>query len=118
MRIKQVLMNIFSNAVKFTPENGKIDFVIKQVLRPNNIFITTFEITDSGVGMSKEYLQNIFKPFEQENAQVAKKHGGSGLGLAICKRIVEAHKGRIWAEEGNNGEGLAICLVLPGKQEV
>lgn len=112
MRIKQVLMNIFSNAVKFTPEEGSINFVIKQVLRPNNVFITTFEITDSGIGMSKEYLDNIFKPFEQESAKVAQKYGGSGLGLAISQNLVKMMHGSIEVRSVK-GKGTSFFISLP-----
>ena len=112
MRIKQVLMNIFSNAAKFTPEGGKIEFVIKQVLRPGNILITTFEITDNGIGMSPEYLKNIFKPFEQENAKVAHKYGGSGLGLAITQNLVKMMQGSIEVRSTQN-VGTSFYISIP-----
>lgn len=112
MRIKQVLMNIFSNAVKFTPEQGRISMVIKQVTRPNNIYITTFEITDTGIGMSKEHLDKIFKPFEQANAQVAQKYGGSGLGMAISQNLVRMMQGSIEVRSAL-GEGTSFYVSLP-----
>ena len=112
MRIKQVLMNIFSNAVKFTPEEGKIEFIIRQVLRPDNIVFTTFEITDNGIGMSPEYLKNIFKPFEQENAKVAHKYGGSGLGLAITQNLVKMMHGSIEVRSTQN-MGTSFYISLP-----
>lgn len=112
MRIKQVLMNIFSNAVKFTPDGGMISLVMKQVLRPNNVFITTFEITDSGIGMSKEYLDNIFKPFEQESANVARRYGGSGLGLAISQNLVKMMQGSIEVRS-TQGVGTSFYVSLP-----
>ena len=112
MRVKQVLMNIFSNAVKFTPEEGKIEFIIRQVLHPGNVVMTTFEITDTGIGMSQEYLKNIFKPFEQENAKVAHKHGGSGLGLAITQNLVKMMQGSIEVRSIQN-EGTSFYISLP-----
>ena len=112
MRIKQVLMNIFSNAVKFTPDGGSISLIMKQVLRPNNVFITTFEITDSGIGMSKEYMDNIFKPFEQENAKVARQYGGSGLGLAISQNLVKMMQGSIEVRS-TQGVGTSFYVSLP-----
>ena len=112
MRVKQVLMNIFSNAVKFTPEGGKIEFMIRQVLHPGNVVMTTFEITDTGIGMSQEYLKNIFKPFEQENAKVAHKHGGSGLGLAITQNLVKMMQGSIEVRSIQN-EGTSFYISLP-----
>ncbi|SHL04107.1 Signal transduction histidine kinase [Selenomonas ruminantium] len=119
LRIKQVLMNIFSNAVKFTPEGGSISLVMKQILRPNNVYITTFEITDSGIGMSKEYLENIFKPFEQESAKVARRYGGSGLGLAISQNLVKMMQGSIEVRS-TQGEGTSFYVSLPlqGVQEL
>jgi CheY-like chemotaxis protein len=112
MRVKQVLMNIFSNAVKFTPEEGKIEFIIRQVLHPGNMVMTTFEITDTGIGMSPEYLKKIFKPFEQENAKVAHKHGGSGLGLAITQNLVKMMQGSIEVRSIQN-EGTSFYISLP-----
>jgi CheY-like chemotaxis protein/two-component sensor histidine kinase len=112
MRIKQVLMNIFSNAVKFTPEKGKISVVVRQVAHPNNIYITTFEITDSGIGMGKEYLEKIFKPFEQESAQVAQKYGGSGLGMAISQNLVHMMQGSIEVRS-SLGQGTSFYVSLP-----
>lgn len=112
MRVKQVLMNIFSNAVKFTPEEGKIEFIIRQVLHPGNVVMTTFEITDTGIGMSQEYLKNIFKPFEQENAKVAHKHGGSGLGLAITQNLVKMMQGSIEVRSIQN-VGTSFYISLP-----
>jgi CheY-like chemotaxis protein len=112
MRVKQVLMNIFSNAVKFTPEEGRIEFIIRQVLHPGNVVMTTFEITDTGIGMSQEYLKNIFKPFEQENAKVAHKHGGSGLGLAITQNLVKMMQGSIEVRSIQN-EGTSFYISLP-----
>ena len=114
LRIKQVLMNIVSNAVKFTPEGGRIEVLIKQVMRPNNIFFTNFEITDTGVGMSSEYLEKIFKPFVQENAQVAKKYGGSGLGMAITHNLVKMMQGSIEVRSVQ-GEGTSFYVSLPLK---
>jgi CheY-like chemotaxis protein len=112
MRVKQVLMNIFSNAVKFTPEEGRIEFIIRQVLHPGNVVMTTFEITDTGIGMSQEYLKNIFKPFEQENAKVAHKHGGSCLGLAITQNLVKMMQGSIEVRSIQN-EGTSFYISLP-----
>ena len=112
MRIKQVLMNIFSNAVKFTPEKGQISVVVRQVAHPNNIYITTFEITDSGIGMGKEYLEKIFKPFEQESAQVAQKYGGSGLGMAISQNLVHMMQGSIEVRS-SLGQGTSFYVSLP-----
>ena len=112
LRIKQVLMNIVSNAVKFTPEGGRIDIVVKQVMRPNNVFFTNFEITDTGVGMSSEYLDKIFKPFVQENAQVAKKYGGSGLGMAITQNLVKMMQGSIEVRSVL-GKGSSFYVSIP-----
>ncbi len=112
LRIKQILMNIISNALKFTPEKGHIEVLVKQVTHHNSIFITTFEITDSGVGMSREYLANIFKPFVQENAMVAKKYGGSGLGLAITQNLVQMMQGSIEVRSVQ-GQGTSFYISLP-----
>ena len=80
-------MNLLSNAFKFTPSGGSIQLTITENDIPDQVNKTLMSITvkDSGCGMSKEYMNRIFKPFEQESALTAKEHGGSGLGLSITK---------------------------------
>ena len=95
LRLNQVLMNLLSNAVKFTPEDGKVLLKIEQLRKDSQKVYMKFTVKDTGVGMSKEYMSRIFRPFEQENAGTAKKFGGSGLGLSITNNLVQMMGGKI-----------------------
>jgi len=120
-RLKQVLVNLLSNAEKFTPANGTIK--IKACILHSPEFQTRtsktkedfiqLSVEDSGIGISKENLNNIFKPFEQIESSYSKKYKGTGLGLTLCKKIIEAHNGAIWAEsEPNKGSRFIVRLPL------
>lgn len=96
MRFKQVIMNILSNAVKYTPTGGSIDFRVSELSREGNISHDIIEISDTGVGMSPEFLKHgIFKPFSQERNEMSMMYPGSGLGLSIVKKLVEMMGGTI-----------------------
>lgn len=113
--IQRVLTNLLENAVKYHPEPAKMKITIRANPVGQDLML---RIEDNGPGVDKENLPRLFQEFYRTDTARTETKRGSGLGLAICKRIVEAHKGRIWAEEGKDGLGLAICLVLPGVQEV
>ncbi|UCB59148.1 MAG: PAS domain-containing sensor histidine kinase [Thermoplasmatales archaeon] len=109
MKIKEVLFNLLSNAVKFTQENGEI--ILKTFENKETV---TVSITDNGIGMNKEQLQNIFNDFYKADTS---RHNldGSGLGLSICKRIIEKHGGKIWAESEGEQKGSTFYFKLPKK---
>ena len=88
-KLKQVLSNILSNAIKFTPEYGKVFFDIKLLDIKNNIVKVRFSIKDEGIGISEENQRKIFEPFSQADNSISRKFGGTGLGLAICLNIVK-----------------------------
>ncbi len=111
LRLNQVLMNLLSNAVKFTPANGSIDLSIRQINEDDKKVYIRFKVSDTGIGMSKEYMSRIFKPFEQENAGTAKKFGGSGLGLSITNNLVKMMGGTIDVDSVQN-EGTAFTVTL------
>ena len=92
MKLKQVIINILGNAVKFTPTGGKVQFLVEECAR--NERMTTFKMIfkDTGIGMSSEFLPHIFDAFSQEDGTTTSKYGGSGLGLAITKNIVTMMK--------------------------
>jgi len=96
-RVEQILINILSNAMKFTDYHGYVEFTISQKILKNDIEMT-FIIKDNGCGMSQTFLQKIFKPFAQENKDVEKYGEGTGLGLAISKRYANLMKGDITVE--------------------
>jgi signal transduction histidine kinase len=108
-RLQQVLWNIFSNAIKFTPAGGTI--VLRTfVIAGNEICV---RLTDTGRGIDWSSLETIFQPFEQGDVSVAPQFGGLGLGLAIAKAIVDAHQGRILAESLGAGLGSTFTVTLP-----
>lgn len=98
LRVNQILMNLLSNAVKFTSSGGKIDFYIIQASMSQQRVHMRFIVKDTGCGMSEEMLGRLFKPFEQESADTARKHGGSGLGMSIAKQLTEKMGGSIQVE--------------------
>jgi len=102
LRLNQVLMNLQSNAVKFTPKNGKVTLEIQQLNEDTKKVYIQFAVRDNGIGMSKEYMSRIFHPFEQENAGTAKKFGGSGLGLSITNNLIQMMGGSIAVESEQN----------------
>lgn len=108
--IKQALINILSNAIKFTPENGKITFSIDFNNTQNEYIMT---ISDTGIGMSKESISKLFTPFTQIDNHLQSSSKGTGLGLVITKRIIEdLHKGRIWVES-EEGVGSSFHIAIP-----
>ncbi len=101
--LERLFANLLGNAIKFTPENGKIKIVIEDL--PEKVKV---EISDTGPGIPEEYLEKIFDKFQQ----LQRTKGGTGLGLTICKYIVEAHGGKIWVES-KLGEGSKFIFWLP-----
>lgn len=95
MKLQQVLINILSNAIKFTDEGGKVTFSAAQRRRAKNDAVLRFIVNDTGVGMSEDFLPHIFEPFSQESTGTTALYGGTGLGLAISKNIVDMMDGRI-----------------------
>ncbi len=95
LRLRQVLINLLGNAVKFTPERGIIDFYIKKLDQRDGRTLVHFSVKDSGIGISKDAQANIFEPFEQGNRKVSRQFGGTGLGLAISRSIVQLFGGAI-----------------------
>jgi len=95
LRLNQILLNLLSNALKFTPTGGKIKLKIKKLEKHKNAELLSFSVIDNGMGMSEEFIHHIFEPFVQENNSIAKKYGGSGLGMAITENLVSLMKGNI-----------------------
>lgn len=110
-RIRQILMNLLGNAVKFT-EKGGITATIAVHNEHNGYVMLRFSINDTGIGMPTETVQRLFVPFSQGDASVAGKFGGTGLGLAICRKLAELMGGHIWVESVPN-EGSTFHLLLP-----
>jgi len=94
-KLRQVLINILSNAIKFTNKGGNISLYVEQVAHFEDKSTLRFIIKDNGIGIDKEYLPKIFEPFSQEDSGTSNAYGGTGLGLAITKNIVETMNGNI-----------------------
>ena len=111
MKLRQVLINILGNAVKFTPAGGNINLDIERAAQFSGRSTLRFVIRDSGIGMSKEFLPHIFDTFAQENSSASNKYGSSGLGLAITKNIVEMMNGNI-SVESEKGKGSTFTVTV------
>jgi signal transduction histidine kinase len=110
-RIEQVLVNVVENAIKFSPENSSIQ--INSQVDDQWCHVT---ITDSGIGIGEEDLENIFKKFHTLPSGSKNTHTkGTGLGLTICRKIIKAHGGKIWAES-EVGKGSTFAFTIPQKQ--
>ena len=112
-RIRQVLVNLLGNAVKFTPGGG---VRVALSVRPldDGRFEAHFAVADTGIGIPAEELDRLFVPFSQLDGSLARQRGGTGLGLAISRRLVELMGGRIWAESAV-GEGSTFHFTIPGE---
>ena len=111
MKLRQVLINILGNAVKFTDEGGRVSLDVKRTAHYDRQTTIRFTVTDTGVGMSEEFLPHIFDTFSQEDASAANKYGSSGLGLAITKSIVEMMNGDIQVMS-KKGEGSTFVITV------
>lgn len=113
VRLNQVLINLLGNAVKFTPEQGTVQVQVYQEVLPENTSCvrTHFTVSDTGIGMSKEYQKKIFDSFSREDNTRVQKTEGSGLGMAITKYIVDAMGGSI-SVRSEQGEGTEFHVVL------
>ena len=111
MKLKQILINILGNAVKFTPEGGKIRFVIEESTRLNGKATMKFVISDTGIGISEEYMPHIFEAFTHEDSSSTNKYGSTGLGMPITKSIVELMNGHIEVES-QKGRGSVFTVTV------
>lgn len=109
MRLQQVLSNLLSNALKFTPEGGHIGLDIEGLKRDGNKTLLRFAVTDDGIGIKEELKEQIFVPFEQADGSTLRKYGGTGLGLAISQHIVNLMGGNIRVES-KEGIGSAFSF--------
>jgi signal transduction histidine kinase len=110
--LKQVLVNLLSNAVKFTPKGGEVEVIAKCGDEEMNI-----RVRDTGIGIAEEHKKNVFEPFHQGDARIARRYEGTGLGLSIVRGIVEMHGGTVWLESQPN-IGTEVFIRLPrGSQQ-
>ncbi|MBQ6150715.1 MAG: response regulator [Mogibacterium sp.] len=117
MKLKQILVNILGNAVKFTPKGGKITFTVRELSRIGENATFRFIMSDTGIGMSEEYLPKLFDTFSQEdaNASASSKFGSTGLGMPITKNFVELMNGSIDVESVK-GKGTTFTVTISLKE--
>ena len=117
LRTSQVIINFLSNAVKFTSE-GEIVVTFRQMLKQENSVDLMIRVHDTGIGMSPEFINHIFRPFEQESIDTSKKYGGTGLGMAITDQLVQLMGGEIVVESlKGKGSDFTVFLQLPIAEE-
>ncbi|MDR1622737.1 MAG: response regulator, partial [Synergistaceae bacterium] len=118
LRLKQVLINLLGNAVKFTPEGGKIEFSIAIAEETETDLSAAFTVTDSGIGMTDAQIAKLFVAFEQADSNIAVRFGGTGLGLAISQNLVSKMGGVITVQsELGKGSTFAFTLSLEKSRE-
>lgn len=106
-RFKQIMYNLVSNAIKFTPAGGSVEVRVSRL--ENGIRVT---VSDTGIGISKDEIKHLFKPFKQIDSTLSRKYEGTGLGLVLSKKFVEMHGGRIWVES-EPGKGSTFTFEVP-----
>lgn len=107
-RLQQVVWNLLTNAVKFTPKGGRVQVTLERV--NSHLEIT---VSDTGIGIQPEFLPHVFDRFRQADAGTARRYGGLGLGLSIVKQLVEMHNGQVRAKSAGTGKGSAFIITLP-----
>lgn len=107
-RLQQIIWNLMSNAIKFTPKNGRVHVTLRR--HHSSVQIV---VKDNGAGIPEEYLPKVFDHFTQVDASLNRKHGGLGLGLAIVKKLVELHGGTVSAHSEGLGKGSVFTASIP-----
>ncbi len=107
-RLQQVVWNLLTNAVKFTPKGGRVQVLLERV----NSHVEV-SVIDSGTGIRPEFLPHVFERFRQADSSTTRRHGGLGLGLAIVKQLAELHGGTVRAKSPGEGQGSTFVVSLP-----
>ncbi len=131
-KLKQILYNLLSNSIKFTPDGGSIcvsarkhnknslEKIVKHSFTksiPSDDFLE-ISVRDSGIGLKSDDIERIFNPFEQADQARNRKYQGTGLGLSLTKKLVELHNGWIWAESQGEGNGSDFRFIIPNRQQI
>jgi PAS domain S-box-containing protein len=112
-RLQQVIWNLLTNAIKFTPERGRVTLAVRR-----DGADVVVEVRDTGQGIDPEFLPHVFDRFTQADGSTSRCHGGLGLGLAIVRQLVEMHGGRVTADSAGLGRGACFSLRLPAVDAV
>ncbi len=112
LRVRQILINILGNAVKFTDSPGTVTFTIEQMEDSDDRRMLHFTMKDTGVGMDPAFIPKLFEPFSQEDATTTNRYGGSGLGMAITKNMVDLMGGKV-SVESEKGQGTTFYVDIP-----
>jgi len=107
-RLEQVFLNLIGNAVKFTPEKGRVGVAVTADAETVEV-----RISDTGPGIDPEFVPHMFEAFRQGDEASGRRHGGVGLGLSIAKELIEAQNGRIEVESAGAGRGATFIVTLP-----
>jgi PAS domain S-box-containing protein len=107
-RLQQVIWNLLTNAIKFTPKGGRVEVRLERV--ESHVEIT---VSDTGQGIAPEFLFHVFERFRQSDSSTTRRHGGLGLGLAIVRQLVEMHGGVVTVESPGEGAGTTVKVILP-----
>ncbi|GAC1534563.1 MAG: hypothetical protein NVS2B4_14940 [Ramlibacter sp.] len=110
-RLQQVMWNLLTNAIKFTPEGGRV--TIQLDMRPSQVVA---RVSDTGNGIAPDFLPHVFDRFRQADSTTTRRHGGLGLGLSIVRQLVELHGGTVHAESGGSGAGATFTVLLPRRE--
>lgn len=111
-RLRQVVWNLLTNAVKFTPAGGRVD--VRFAATATGFRLT---VSDTGAGIDAQFLPHVFDPFRQGDSSLARVHGGLGLGLAIARQLVALHRGRITASSDGPGRGATFVVDIPSSAQ-
>ena len=104
-RLQQILWNLITNAVKFTPAGGAVHVHVQRMST-----VLEISVTDTGCGIPREFLPFVFEPFRQADASTTRRHGGLGLGLPIVKHLVDAHGGTVTVDSDGAGRGATFTV--------